>query len=324
MVSLVLTVRVGPDRPQGQVKARTSVRNLEGVPRLHRLCEAYGVRPTYLVAWPVAARSEGRYLAERQAEGSAEIGAWLQPWVTPPFEANEDRLVAHPPSTMPASAVQAKLEQLTETIAEKMGRAPTSHRAAGGGLDGAGLQSLERLGYTADLSARPLSDGRAVGGIDWREAPRVPWFPARQAPARRGSSPVLMVPETIGFDRALPGSVAKMLVTHPIIGPVRHALAKRNVPRAGLIRLDPTHSTIEQMQALCDAEVDRASPCLHLSLRSESLWPGCSRHAREPADVDRCLDRLDGILRYAVDTLRAVPRTASAFVDHHLGINRAA
>lgn len=324
MVSLVFTVRVGPDRPQGQVKARTSVRNLEGVPRLHRLCEAYGVKPTYLVAWPIAARREGRMLAERWAKGAAEVGAWLQPWVTPPFEANEDRLVSHPPSAMPASAVQAKLEQLTETITERMGQTPRCHRAAGGGLDGAGLQALERLGYTADLSARPLTDSRAIGGVDWRAAPREPWFPARQDPARRGSSPVLMLPETAGFDRPLPGSVARLLVTHRLIDPVRQALARRNVPRTALVRLDPTHSELDAMRALCDAELARGAPALHLSVASEALWPGCSDRCHEPADAERSLDRLDGILRYAVDSLRAAPRTVSGFVRHHLGIDRAA
>ena len=53
MPSLVVTVSVAPDMPRGEIQARTRLRNLEGVARLQRLCDRFGVQPSWLLAWPV-------------------------------------------------------------------------------------------------------------------------------------------------------------------------------------------------------------------------------------------------------------------------------
>ena len=75
VVSLVISVTVEPDMPRGQVQARTSLRNLDGVPRLHRLCERFGVPPTYLVTFPVANRSDSGPIDEILKRGRCEVGA---------------------------------------------------------------------------------------------------------------------------------------------------------------------------------------------------------------------------------------------------------
>lgn len=319
MIALLVSITVGPDRPRGEVQARPTVNNLDGLPRVQRRFERFGVRPTWLLAWPVAARKEGDLFADAWAEDRGEVGVCLQPWCTPPFEANEDRLAAHPPSALPAAAVEAKLGALTDRIIERFGRAPRCHRAAGGGLDGALLQALERRGYLADLSVTPLVDGRARGGVDWRGAPSVPYFPDRQRPMARGDSPVLEIPVTAGFERAMPASVARALVGLP-------ASARRLIARGGLRPrvLDPVRFDAAALCRLAEAEVARGVPCLHLAMASRALHPGCSVVAPSPADVEAILDRLDAFLRFAVDTLRVQPETVSGFLTRHLALDPAA
>lgn len=322
MIPLLFTVAVGPDRPRGEVSARLSLRAIEGQPPLLRLCERFAVRPTWLLTWPVASRPEGAWFGEQWRRGAGEVGVCFEPWNTPPFEANEDRLVPHPPSAIPASAVQAKLGALTAAVTERLGRAPRVHRAAGGGLSGPVLQALERLGYLADVSVQPLSDGRAEGGVDWRDAPTVPYFPDRQRPDRRGGSPVLAVPVSAGFDRPIPTSVARAMVRMPMMARLAEKVAGGPLPSpVALPRravLDPTLTALDAMQRLAEAEVARAAPCLHMTLRAEALVPGCSGTCPAPADVQAALDRIDGFLRFAVDALRAEPMTVSGFVERHL------
>lgn len=309
MVSLVVSVTVNSDMPRGEVQARTSLRNLEGVPRLHRMCERFGVPPTYLLTFPVANRPGDAPLDEILTSGRCEVGASLQPWTTPPFDAHEDRLVALSPHLTRASMVQGKLEHLTDAIEARFGRRPKAHRAAHGGLNGAGLQALERLGYTVDCSVEPFVDARPVG-VDWRQAPEAPYYPDRQRPDARGSSPVMQVPLTIGWNRELPPTLARAVVNLPS---AQRALANPWFPVADLVWLDPARSSALDMRSLARRTVERGLPVLHLSVRSNELWPGESATCPAAADVDHLLGEVESFLRYAVDELRAVPRTLSEF-----------
>lgn len=323
MVALLFTIAVGPDRPRGEVSARVSLRGAAEAPALGRLCERFAVRPTWLLTWPVANRPEGRYFAEAWERGAAEVGICLEPWNTPPYEANEDRLVAHPPSAMAASTVAAKLEQLSRSVEQRLGRAPRCHKAAGGGLDGPSLQALERMGFVADLSVMPLVDGRAGGGVDWRAAPDVPYFPDRQRPALRGSSPVLEIPVTSGFDAAMPASVARRLIRLPGVasGLVDRVATAISAPLPRHTILDPSVHDLAAMQRLAEAALERAAPCLHMTVRAEALVTGCARTAPDAEAAGATRDRIEGFLRFAVDRLRVEPQTVSGFVARHLAFD---
>ncbi len=319
MVSLLVTVAVEPDAPRGEVQARTSFRNLEGAPRLQRLCERFGIPPTWLLPYPVATRREGEWFAELWRSDRCEIGAHLLPWITPPFEANEDRLIARPPSAIPASAVDAKLRALTEAIESAFGRRPEVHRAAGGGLNGAAVQALERLGYRVDSSVTPYVQAAPGEGPDWRDAPEAPYFPDRQQPQLRGSSPVLEVPLTIGWDRELPGFVGRAMVKCDPRQRLARVLGNPWLPVTHLRWLDPVRSDEAGLRALAETAIERGLPCLTLNIPGPALWPGESATCPDAACVDRVFDRLDAFLRFAIDELRCTPRTLTGFCGHYLG-----
>ncbi len=313
MPSLLVTITVEADRPRGEVQARTSLRNLEGLGRLMRLCERFGVRPTCFLTWPVTGLPEGRAAKDLWSEERAEIGACLQPWTTPPFEANEDRLTDPAPHVIPAASAQAKLERLTQAIEETFGRRPRVHRAVHGGLGGAVLQALERLEYRADSSVTPLFDLRPVGK-DWRETPAGPYFPDRQAPERRGSSPVLQVPMSAGWTSDLPEFLSKRLLKVRRVSELA-----REAHLAQVSRLCPQGHGAAELRQLADRLSTRGMPCLNLPLRSNELLPGESAACPTAAEVEALFDTFERFLRYAVDELRATPQTLSEFTETYLG-----
>ena len=60
---------------------------IQEVDRLQHTLRPYGLRPTYVVDYPVAAsRSSSARLAEIASRGECQIGAHLHPWVTPPLD----------------------------------------------------------------------------------------------------------------------------------------------------------------------------------------------------------------------------------------------
>lgn len=317
MATLIVTVEVEEDMPEWRVQAQTTTRNLQALPTFQAMCERLGVRPTYLCTWPAVVRPECAALGAWSRAGRCEVGADLHPWVTPPFDANENRLVATPPNKLGFAALQAKIAALTSAVRESMGVTPRSFRAAGGGLNGACLQAIERHGYEVDCSVAPLTDGRPHGGVDHRAAPDVPYFPDRQLVDRRGSSPVLEVPLSVGFDRVLPELVARSIVGVPAGLHLSDVVAR--LGGGERITLQPVHHPMEALCRLAEVLVARDVPTLHLSLRSSELVAGASGGPRTEEEARHHLEKTERVLAYAVHTLGAIPRTLGEFRTIYVG-----
>ncbi|MGK0361396.1 MAG: hypothetical protein ACI9U2_003714, partial [Bradymonadia bacterium] len=240
----------------------------------------------------------------------AELGTLLRPWTTPPFEASEDRLRRVTVEGLSSSAVAGKIGALTQGFVDRFGYAPRSHRASGAGLDGAAVQTLERLGYRVDSSVTPFLDHRAAGGSDWRMAPEVPYFPDRQRPHLRGASPILEVPLTVGWDAPMPDVLARGLTRAP-------DAVRRWVKRGVSLRaLDPWAADVEVLRGLSRVLIDRGLPVINLSLDSWALT--AETCGRPPARCKAVLGALEELLRYLVDQLRLTPRTLTNFADWYL------
>ncbi|MCK6571467.1 hypothetical protein L6V77_10285 [Myxococcota bacterium] len=315
MANLLVSIDVEEDMPEWRVQAQTTVRNLQGLPALHAVFMRLGVRPTYLCTWPVAARGAGwaSMLTGWREAGECEIGARLNPWVTPPFDPSESRVEAVAPHRLSLSQLEAKVRTLTETVTRTFGVAPRAFRAGEFGIDGACLQVIERHGYRVDASLSPLTDARPSGGLDMRAVPSVPYFPHRQFPGRRGASPILEIPQGVAFNRALPESLARGLA---------HALPPLGLDTVaarlgGLARcaLTPGAGTVEQLCAVADALFAADAPTIHFCARSPEFFAGTSGGPRSDADVHHHLEKTERFLAYAIHTVGAIPRTLSEFAE---------
>ena len=66
-------------------RENVSVTAIQDIPRLQNVLAAYGVRPTYVVDYPVAGTaSSAGLLSGLAASGACEIGAHLHPWEIDP------------------------------------------------------------------------------------------------------------------------------------------------------------------------------------------------------------------------------------------------
>lgn len=304
MPALLVSVDVEEDMPEGRVQAQTTLRNLGALDALHGVFLRLGVRPTYLLTWPVATRPEGAGLADLIRGGRAEFGSLLHPWVTPPFDAHETRLEIVSPHRLTTTALHAKVASLTEAVATRAGARPRVFRAAAGGLNGAVLQAVERHGYAVDCSVLPRVDRRPEGGLDHRDAPDVPYFPDRQCVSRRGGSTVLEIPISVGLGRGLPQGLSRAL-SHLPDGLLR-------IGGASVERLSG-ESSLTALCQLADTLVGRDVPALHLALRSNELLAGESGGARTPDEAHAYVEKAERFLAYALHTLGLVPSTLSEF-----------
>ncbi|MBI4088137.1 hypothetical protein HY418_02015 [Candidatus Kaiserbacteria bacterium] len=162
---IIVTVDTEAD-DQWDEHAALSVGNVFALPRFQRLCERYGIAPTYFVTYEVASDARASaLLREWQDLGKAEVGAHLHPWTTPPVAPGEEHVRAFP-SELSDETLQKKLTALTEKVEATFGKRPTSYRAGRWGFDMRQAAFLKELGYIADSSVTP--------GISWRETRGVP------------------------------------------------------------------------------------------------------------------------------------------------------
>src|SRR5689334_10319917 len=119
----------GDNQWDAAARANQRFENIYALPRLHALFARHGVRPTYVITYPVAAGARAAaVLRELQARGDCEIGAHHHAWETPPCTPEDVR--RHPyAADLPAAQFEAQATQLTEAIERAVGRRPVAYRS---------------------------------------------------------------------------------------------------------------------------------------------------------------------------------------------------
>lgn len=288
---------------------RNEVTNAERLPALQEMCDAYGVRPTYVVTWEMATRPESvAILRGLAATGRCEIGAHLHPWSSPPFRPED--LAAHTyPHNLPPELLERQLAELTEAIASNIGVRPTTYRAGRNGFDGRTLPVLERLGYTVDTSVDPLFNERRKGGPAFAGAPSRPYHPSYDDVRRPGASPILEIPITSATEPALPKPLERAYASLPAI-PWRGAFKRVGIRP---VWLRPSYTSRERMLAFASRLRAEGAPCLNVIFHSSELLPGGSPYTPDAASVERFLSDLRALLEHATVRLGAVGRTCAEF-----------
>ena len=187
--------------------SRPTYDSIQVLPAFQRLCDRYGIKPTYLVTYDVAADSNSSsVLLELLEEGNCEIGAHMHGWRTPPFYPPLDSdsschpyLYDYPPHVQ-----TQKLGVLTEHLAATFGVAITSHRAGRWGIDARGLSLLQANNYLVDSSVAPLrswadhkGDPGGKRGPSFLQAPTRLYRPAIDDVERRGERDILEIPVSV-------------------------------------------------------------------------------------------------------------------------------
>lgn len=281
-------------------RKRLSVENARALPRLQAVCEAFGVRPSYLVTHEMATREPSRsILRELSGSGRCEIGAHLHPWSSPPYR--EEDLVGRYPSQLDDASLEAQLGELTSAIESSLGIRPVSYRAGRHGFDTRSLRILEKLGYRVDTSVDPLFNETRKGGPSFAGAPVAPYWPSHHDVRLAGNSPVLEIPVSSATSPWLPKSLESRFTSMPAI-PWR-GYFKRLGLRAVWLR--PSYSSVEDAKALASTLVARGVPTLNMLFHSSELVPGGSPYNRSADDVDRFFSRLSSVFEHVMKRLQA-------------------
>jgi hypothetical protein len=250
------------------------------IDRFQRLCDDNGVRPAYLVDYPIvndvhAVELLGRYVSDRRAD----VGVQLHPWVNPPFQ-EEPSIANSYACNLSPELERAKLTTLHTMIVDRFGVKPQMYRA---GRYGAGLNSrkiLRELGVAIDTSVRSLFDYSGQGGPNYSDAPLEPYWIAK--------GELIELPVTSVFSGAL-RSAGKKIFSRPFDALTSRAL----LARTGMlerIALTPEGIPAEKAMQAIDISLRSDIPILNFSFHSPSLAVGHTPYVRTPEELERFYD----------------------------------
>ncbi len=260
---------------------------------------AYGLRPAYLLTYPVLQDVEAVRELRRYAErGDCVLGVQLHSWVTPPLEGDTDIRASFASNSSPALE-ERKLLRLMEAFRERFGVPPRMFRSGRYGIGPATPALLERYGFEVDVSLAPRTQATAEGGPDFSAVDCTPfWFGERRR--------VLEVPlcrSVVGWGgriaRDLYLSADSQFQTDSVRKPVHSLLT--GLRAAERVTLSPEGNDLAAVRRLVDHLIDRGERVLTVSFHSSSLRPGRSPYVRSKRDLHLFYDRLSAILSYLSD-----------------------
>ncbi|HEX5215147.1 MAG TPA: hypothetical protein VFV98_06760 [Vicinamibacterales bacterium] len=285
--------------------------NIHRLDRLHEFFSRHGVRPTYVITYPVARDPESAaMLRTLLARGDCEIGAHHHAWETPPCDpADIDR---HPYAlSLPLDQFDAQLATLTAAITDAVGVAPISYRSGRFGFSAAHVSSLERAGYLVDSSVAPLFYEAHKQGPDFVGAPLTPYFLAYDDATRAGASRVLELPITAALNRRVPAVVEQLYARAPRNYTTKRVLRLLRIAHVRWLR--PSYTSAEEMIALAREVVARSAPILNLLFHSSEVIVGGSPYNKTDAELAAFYDRLGKALTFMTRDLGAEPMTFAEF-----------
>jgi peptidoglycan/xylan/chitin deacetylase (PgdA/CDA1 family) len=297
----------GDNQWDAAARANQRFENIYALPRLHALFARHGVRPTYVITYPVAEDPRSaEVLRGMLAGGDCEIGAHHHVWETPPCTA-EDVARHGYASTLPRRQFDEQLGRLTDAIKRAVGVTPVSYRSGRFGFSADHVAALERHGYLVESSVAPLFYEAHKGGPDFVEAPLTPYFLAYDSATTAGTSNLLEVPVSAALNRQLPKRLQFAYARAP-----RPYTTKRVLRKLGLLRLQwlrPSYSSLADMMALARTLARSGEPVLNVLFHSSEAIVGGSPYNKTQGELDAFFDRLDRFLAFATRDLGAVPLT---------------
>ena len=266
--------------------------SLHHVPRIRKFqqfCDTLGISPVYLVDWPVANSPAAQdIIGGAVADGRAEIGVQLHPWVNPPHDEVIDRKASFA-GNLPPQLEREKFRRLRDVIEDKFNALPRIYRAGRYGIGPATAEMLAETGVAIDSSVRANFDYSAEGGPDFQRHPLQPYW--TDAERRLMELPLTTI--YWGLLRRQGKSLYPLAARFPrLMGLLSHlGLLER-------IALTPEGTSTQEAIRAVDIALDDELPILVMSFHSPSLSPGHTPYVRGEDDLDRFYDWLRSVYGY--------------------------
>ncbi len=307
------------DWSRGFARNLTSVSAITAVHRGQEILDRHGLKPVYVVDYPVATSPEGYGpLKEIMQRGACVIGAHLHPWTTPPFEETVSEQTSFG-GNLPPDLEERKLRALIKAIEQSFGVTPRFFKAGRYGVGPSTMELIARLGITVDFSIMPGLDMRHGGGPEFLDYAAVPYLldGVLSLPMTRGHVGLLANgPKPL--IRALDGTTARNLHLPAFL--VRAGLLNR-------VTLTPEGVTAEEQIALIRRLVARGQKMFVLHYHSPSLMAGNTPYAATEGEVQGLLKRLDTVCRFFMQEIGGVagdPDALAATAERIIAADRGA
>ncbi|HEY3886018.1 MAG TPA: hypothetical protein VGL62_12460, partial [Vicinamibacterales bacterium] len=145
-------------------RANTSVRAARHIDRLQTVVSRYGVRPTYVVDYPIASQPDGfEPFKEIADSGEAAIGAHLHPWVNPPYVDDPCGGRNSYGFRLGAALEREMIRALKQQIEDSFDAVPLVYKAGRYGFGPTTAETLESLDFAIDVSVNPRMDFTSDG-----------------------------------------------------------------------------------------------------------------------------------------------------------------
>ena len=258
---------------------------------LHEITGAYGLRPTYLLTYPVLQdEAVVRLLRRHLDRGLCDVGVQLHPWVNPPFDGAQSASASYSGNLAPGLEAR-KLDALIGLFRVRFGQAPRIYRAGRYGFGTQTASLLAERGFSIDTSVAPRTDSSAEGGPDYSRYDCDPfWFGE--------SRPMLEMPlcrSVVGWGGRLAAPVYRRLGGATWSRLRAQGIATR-LRFAERITLSPEGNDLGAMLRLLGHLRRRGQTAFVLSFHSSSLAAGRNPYVRTRADLHGFYDRLSGAL----------------------------
>jgi|CXWL01.1.fsa_nt_gi hypothetical protein len=300
-MKFIVTVDTEEDDWSEDRATGSPITNIGQVPKFQSLCEKYGVKPTYLLTYPITQDPESvRIFRTILSNGTCEIGVHCHPWNTPPYEeivTKRNSMLCNLPSDLQCQ----KLVMLDRAIQDQFGIKPVSFRAGRWGYSVQIAQHLEKLGYKVDSSVTPYVNWAHMYGPDFTDFPLHPYrFHASNIKRQAGQGSMLEVPATIGllgWSSPLAEKVWKTLCT----GKLAVFKGTGVLAALGIIQkvwLSPEVVDGQIMIRLIEQLRGQGHTLFNMVFHSSSLKAGLTPFVRSASEEARLYRRLEEVFEY--------------------------
>jgi hypothetical protein len=278
--------------------------------RAQQVFEEYGIKPTYVVDYPVATTPASvDVLAEFLKRDAATIGIHLHPWVNPPHDEPVCRRNSYQGNLAPDLERQ-KLMTLTTAVSDAFHIKPAIHKAGRYGFGQETAQILLDLGIKIDLSAAPPFDFSADGGPDYSNIDAHAY--------RFGPDNALFgIPTTGGFIGTLSGLGPRLYSTDSqssALGRLGASVLSK-ARQLERILLSPEGHSLDKMKRLTRVLHARGLRVFTLSLHSPTVKPGCTPYTSTEQDVAEFLNKCRHYFDFFFDELGGTASTPFEIED---------
>ncbi len=298
---LVVTIDTEEDNWGRYDERSPTLKNIERIPYLQDIFDRYGVKPVYLITYPVARdRRSISILSDILRSGRCEIGSHLHPWNTPPFR--EERIKRNTMlCNLPANLQFEKMKTLHKAIEESFGITPVIFRAGRWGYSSEVAKNLKRLGYRIDTSITPFMDWRDYHGPDFSNAFPYPYrFCCEDIFKATDGGDLLEVPVTIGFIQRNYNACKQILriLETDLLQRLRLKGIAHRLNLLNLIWLSPELADAKSMARLVERMRNNGGNILNMTFHSSSLKEGLSAFVKTREDEAEFYRRIEGFLAY--------------------------